>query len=161
MTYDEAARIVARIDAVWPPKTPRTAAELDEWLTFLREFDSRLADRAIDELRTQLGWRPSMADFNSAYSVAVAMPEENLPALPAAAGQAKVALYDLYGVAKESWIYCWRCRQAITTEELATTARYDGRQGYYHAVCPPSGSGPGMPAAERLERSRRMGKNGS
>jgi len=153
MTPEDAARTVARIDSVWPAKTPRQPAELDEWIRFLRSFDCRLADRAVDELRSQLGWRPSMADFRSAYSVALAMPDESLPALPPAKGAGEpVDLRDVYGSAIGEWVYCHRCDQAIALAERDSTALYDERRGFCHAVCPPQGSAPTMPVADRLAR---------
>ncbi len=55
-------------------------------------------------------------------------------------------LLYLYGFTRSSWVYCWRCRQAITLEELATTAGYRPKNGWSHATCPPAGSAPNMPA---------------
>jgi len=157
MTPEDAARTVARIDSVWPMKAPRPAAELDEWLRFLRSFDCRLADRAVDELRTQLTWRPSMADFRSAYELARSMPDESLPALPPAKGEGEaVDLRDVYGLAIGDWVFCWRCDMAISLEERDTTARYDERRGLCHAVCPPRGSAPTIPVGERLRRDEAL-----
>ena len=62
------------------------------------------------------------------------------------------SLFDLYGVTRSSWTYCWRCRQAIALEELATTARFSDANGWSHAACPPPGTAPTMPA--RAERAR-------
>ena len=59
---------------------------------------------------------------------------------------------DRYGFARSSWTWCWRCRQAIALEELATTARYHAENGWSHASCPPAGTAPRMPAT--LERTR-------
>jgi hypothetical protein len=62
------------------------------------------------------------------------------------------ALFDRYGFSRSSWVFCWKCRQAIALEQLATTAVFSDENGWAHASCPPPGTAPRMPAA--LERAR-------
>ena len=81
MTPEEAQRILGRIDAAWPAKTPPTTAQYAEWIDFLQPYELKYAERALDELRAELQWRPSMAHFKRAYYVVAAAPEAR-PALP-------------------------------------------------------------------------------
>lgn len=158
MTLHEAATIVARLDAIWPPKTPPTDAERDEWLRFLRPLDPGISLRGVDELRNQLGWRPSMADFRSAYNAAAAAPEETRPTLPAGPDADDTDIYGAYGATQGEWVYCWRCDMAITLDELATTAGFDKGRGFCHTRCPQPGAAPLIPRVEKLERDERFSR---
>jgi hypothetical protein len=59
---------------------------------------------------------------------------------------------DLYGLTRSSWTWCWKCRQAIALDELATSAAYHVENGWSHASCPPAGTAPTMPPGRRLAR---------
>lgn len=161
MTPADAAAIVARIDAIWPPRTPPTPEEREEWIRFLRTYDGRIAAGALEELRGQLGWRPSMADFKSAYQLAATMPEETRPALPAGKDDRATRrnLCDTYGLAAEDWVYCWKCDMAIGTEERAEGAGYDHERGFYHCRCPKPGTAPAIPRAELLARNEHFSRH--
>jgi hypothetical protein len=152
MTPEQAGAFVARMNAMWPPKTTPTAAEVAEWMSFLRVFDAAIAVRALTGLRDQLPWRPSMAAFRSAYKEAAAAPADS----EVRGGE---ALRDLYGSSETLWVFCWRCDMAISLAELSTDPHYRPGRGLCHRRCPEPGTAPIMPAAERLERAeKRLGK---
>lgn len=155
MTPEQAAAVVVRINATWPPRQPQTAAEATEWLKFLRIYDTEISSRALDTLRGQLGWRPSMADFRAAYKVAAADLPEDRPALPAGDQQGP-DLVDLYGSSQNDWVYCYLCDMAISLEERSTELHYRSGKGLRHKRCPKVGSVPIMPPVQRMERAEKQ-----
>ena len=156
MTPEEAQRILGRLDAAWPAKTPPTTAQYAEWIDFLQPYELKYAERALDELRAELQWRPSMAHFRRAYYVAAAAPEAR-PALPGKTSD-EPTQFDIYGSSRDDWVYCHLCDMAISLEELLTTSRWTPGRGQQHARCPRRGAAPAIPAAERTARRERRSK---
>jgi len=152
MQIDTVKTILQRIDAIWPPKKQPTKEERGEWVAFLRTLDGDVALRSVDELRNQLGWHPSMADFRSAYQAAASLPAADVLALPAGDEDGRGSLEDRYGTAQEAWVYCWRCDMALTLQERST-APFDEIRGFRHSRCPKPGSAPTIPNKDRLERN--------
>lgn len=161
MTTDEAARLLRRIDAIWPPKTPPAKDERLEWLAFLAPLDAAVAAVAVDLLRETATWSPRMADMRSAYNEAAGRPPGAGPALPP--GQdagGEPSLRDIYGEAQDRWVYCWRCDMAITLEERATAPHYDPERGLYHGRCPRNGSAPLIPRGQQIRRDEHFRSRG-
>jgi len=158
MTAQDAGRVFARLAAIWPtsPEPDRTAAA--EWVRFLSSYDLATANAAIDELQKTMRFRPSMADFRSAYLLAsTAAPER--PALPGRAEDGTAERNrELYGSIQDEWVYCWKCDMAITLEERSTNPHYREGYGLYHARCPRRGSAPSIPNRERLLREEHFRK---
>lgn len=153
MTADEIRAVIHRIDGIWPPRKPPTHEERAEWVRFLKPMDGAVALVAIDGLREDSPWRPSMADFRSAYYQAATLPSDQFAPLPAAPGEDKTpALEDVYGQRRDQWVYCWRCDMALTMDDICDSAVYDEQRGLRHGRCPKSGTAPLMPVAARLER---------
>jgi hypothetical protein len=158
MKPDELREVMARMDGIWPPRKPLTHEERAEWVRFLKPLDGPVALRAIDALRESVMWRPSMAQFRSGYWEAAAEPDDETLALPAAPGEIKPELSDIYGHRREEWIYCWRCDQAISIDDQFENVIYDERRGMAHHKCPREGSAPHMPTKDTLERQERWRK---
>lgn len=158
MTHDQIRSVMRRLDGIWPPRKPATREEREEWARFLEPLDGEVSLRAVYELRESSIWRPSMADFRSAYWQAAAQPSEGALLLNAAEGAFAVDPVDVYGHKREEWSYCWRCDQAISLVDMEEM-HYDEVRGLYHRECPPAGSGPHIPTKLLLERQeywRRM-----
>jgi len=153
MTPEQIREVVKRLDGIWPPRKPPTHEERAEWVRFLHPLDGLVALRAVDALRENSPWRPSMADFKSAYWAEAAEPDDDVLALPAAPGAPKApSAQDIYGHRSEEWIYCWKCDQAISLDDQYEGAFWDDRRGVYHHKCPPAGSAPHIPTKELLAR---------
>jgi len=152
MSPEQIREVVKRLDGIWPPRKPPTREERAEWVRFLHPLDGPVALRAVDNLRESSPWRPSMADFRSAYWSAAAEPDEETLALPAAPGEPAPSLDDVYGSCREDWLYCWRCDQAISINDQFDNSVYDHLRGMAHGKCPPQGSAPHIPKKELLER---------
>jgi hypothetical protein len=150
MTPEKAQSILGRIDAAWPAKTSPTTAQYAEWIDFLQPYELEYAERALDELRAELQWRPSMAHFKHAYYVAAAAPEAR-PALPGETSD-DCTYFDIYGSSQDDWVYCHLCDMAISLEERATAPIWRPGHGLQHACCPRRGTAPSMPPAERTAR---------
>jgi len=157
MTAEQAQSILGRIDAAWPAKTPPTRDQYAEWIDFLQLYELEYADSAVDELRAELQWRPTMAHFKRAYYLAAAVPE----ARPALAGESSDELTpsDIYGSSQDLWVYCHLCDMVISLEERATEPIWEPGRGLQHARCPRRGGAPIMPAAERAARAERLSRN--
>ena len=124
-------------------KTPPTTAQYAEWIDFLQPYELEYAERALDELRAELQWRPSMAHFKRAYYVVAAAPESR-PALPGETSHDRT-YSDIYGSSQDDWVYCGRCDMAISLEERATSPSAD-RGG---VSCTAAAHGPGRRRACR------------
>lgn len=157
MTLEEAQRIIRRIDAAWPGKTSPTTEHYGEWVDFLDRYEYKFAELAVDDLRADFRWRPTMADFRKAYFAASTAAERPRLALPGKT-DGQTTLRDLYGQDESEWVYCCRCDLAITLEERARDPiEWPGR-GLQHAHCPHPGTAPRMPADQRAERAEKMSK---
>jgi len=152
MNRDEAKSTFGRVDAIWPAKKAPTQAERDEWMSFLKPMDGKLALRALDLMRDSVMWRPTMAEFDTYYRQAAAFSTEGYAELPAGTGAEATDMLETYGSRQEDWIYCWKCDMAIALEELAARPYYSERRGLHHERCPRKGSAPLMPVHLRLER---------
>ena len=64
----------------------------------------------------------------------------------------------LYGAVPSQWVYCCRCDQAISLEDLATSALYRPGRGLMHGVCPRPGTAPHVPTREAADRAARYAK---
>lgn len=159
MNAEQIREVIHRIDGVWPPRTPPTHEERAEWVRFLQPMDGPVALAAVDELRESSKWRPSMADFRTAYYAAAALPGDDFVALPAGdEKQATPALEDVYGTRREQWVYCWRCDMALSLMDMEDNHVYEERRGLRHSRCPASESAPLMPTQARLEREEHWRK---
>ena len=159
MNADQIREVIHRLDGIWPPRTPPTHEERAEWVRFLQPMDGPVAFLAVDELREISKWRPSMADFRTAYYAAAALPGDDFKLLPAGSEKQKTpALEDIYGSRHDQWIYCWRCDMAIAMQDMEDNHIYDPSRGLRHGSCPASGSAPLMPTAARLEREEHWRK---
>lgn len=156
MTPEQAQRILGRIDAAWPAKTPPTQAQYAEWIDFLQLYEFTYAEPALDELRAELQWRPTMAHFKRAYYSAAAAPAARAGLPGRASGD--VTDLDIYGSSREDWVYCPLCDMAISLLERDTAPIWNPGHGLQHACCPPSGAAPTMPPAERAERAERLSR---
>lgn len=159
MNPTDIARVLGRIDAVWPPKKLPTDAERSEWVRFMQNLDGKVGSRAVDELKMTLGWRPSMADFRSAYNLAATLPDDDVKALPGARGEQQTEWEDIYGAHQGQWVYCWRCDMAITLDERCDEPLHHAAKGLRHRQCPRSGSAPVMPVHLRLKREEYFSKH--
>jgi len=149
----DAALTLRRLKVLWPREMPEGTDE--EWLRVLLPLDAGYADMALNEMRDTLLFPPAVADFRSAYYVALSLPTDVL-ALPAGTGaDPQESLRDVYGENQSTWVYCWRCDMALTLEERdsAKLSGYDASRGLYHHRCPKKGAAPSIPAKERAERN--------
>lgn len=163
MLVTDMAVVLGRIDAVWPPKKAPSDAERAEWARYLQPLDRKVCERAIDDLKLQLGWRPSMADFRAAYSQASYTPSDERPQLPAPSDPDGVRGIDydsLYGHHRDEWVYCWRCDMAITLEERCGSPCHHAGKGLHHASCPKRGTAPSIPVHLRIKREEAFAKPG-
>ncbi|MGO8683992.1 MAG: hypothetical protein ACLQUT_05365 [Thermoleophilia bacterium] len=80
---------------------------------------------------------PSPAEIHAAAALLAADRSERL-------SEAQRTQEDryLYGSSRNSWVYCDRCRMAITLDERCDSAVYVTDSGWHHAVCPPRGTRP-------------------
>ena len=155
MLVTQVAVILGRIDAIWPPRTQPSDAERAEWAGFLQRMDYHVSERAIDVMKTQLAWRPTMADFKSAYNTASAMGDDSLPQLPAAKGAQSRDYESEYGQHRDDWVYCWKCDMAISLADRCEHPCYREGKGLHHAHCPRKGSAPAIPVHLKLARAQR------
>lgn len=159
MNAEQIREVIHRLDGIWPPRTPPTHEERAEWVRFLQPMDGPVAFLAIDELRETSKWRPSMADFRTAYYGAAALPGDDFKMLPAGKTKAPTpALEDVYGHRRDEWIYCWKCDQAISLDDQYEGAYWDATRGVHHHRCPAAGSAPCIPTAQRLAREEHWRK---
>jgi len=160
MNVQEAITVLRRIDAIWPRREAAADGEYDEWIDFLSALDGKVAIRAVGEMREQMKWRPTMAEFRVAYWAASTLPDENTKLLP---GQVEPTTAEknkeLYGEDPKRWVYCWRCGMAIP---LADWREDDEKRGLVHPgrKCPRRGSAPSIPNDEKLRRDEYFRKNG-
>ncbi len=170
MTTAEIAAILRTINSVWRPVLDEYQQR--EWVDFLMDYDVEPAKRAVSALRGSSEWRPSMSAFRESYLREL----DTSPAAPAdrpLLGAGDEATYrngrrqtnaeknqDLYGSSVDDWVYCWQCDLAITLAELDTDATYRQGYGFRHHRCPPHGSRPSIPNAERRTRAEHWQRTG-
>ena len=152
MTPEEVRQVMSRIDGIWPPRKPASHEERAEWVRFLKPLDGPVALRAVDGVRENALWRPSMAEFRSAYWQAAAEPDEEVLLLTGDTSAKSPELTDIYGHRRDQWVYCWRCDQAISLADQETML-YDEVRGLCHKNCPVAGSAPRIPTKLLLERN--------
>jgi len=142
------------MDATWP--TAKVTEDVyDEWVQYLSEYDPDTAARAFRSLRETCKWRPSMADFRSAYFLVLALADEARKQLPAGdGGHDRESLRDIYGSSVDAWLYCWRCDMAISLDDLEYRRAFDESRGLHHRSCPRRGSAPQIPAAAKAARDK-------
>lgn len=154
MNAAESSQVLRRMESTWPRGEKLGDGVYEEWLTFLSEYDCRLAFEALRSLRDVCTWRPSMADFRSAYFQALAVADSQRKQLPAGSHDDTDSLRDRYGSDQGRWVYCWRCDMAVSLDELEGRIGYDMSRGIYHRSCPRHGSAPQIPALERATRDK-------
>lgn len=152
MTPEEIRAVLSRIDGIWPPRQAPTQEERREWVVFLKTLEGPLCLEALDEMRRDCRWRPSMAELRDHYDEAALRPIGTMLALPSAKTAAPHSDYGLtYGHNREQWVYCWKCDMAISLEQQEV-AYWDELRGLRHEECPRKGSAPTIPTHLRLAR---------
>jgi hypothetical protein len=149
-----------RLKILWPRELPEGADT--EWVRILAPLDYRFADSALNEMRDTLMFPPTIADFRSAYYLALQFPTDTL-ALPGTV-EVSTELANVYGSNRANWVYCWRCDMALTLDERDQlwegNGGYDESRGLYHLDCPETLERPTMPEAERMHRNEYFHKRG-
>jgi len=148
MIEDRVNEVLTRIGAVWPSKDTSDDTYA-EWARFIRPFEVKTAQRAVDSLASTCKWRPSMAEFREAYNVALGNPSGQR--MLGDGVQQTIDYSDSFGSAQDDWVYCFACWGAITLEERATTPHYTEGHGMRHANCPRRGTVPTAPSHIRLQ----------
>jgi hypothetical protein len=159
MTKKQVEAVMSRMAAIWPKKEPPTLDEQREWVDFLMPLDGNVSIRACLELRETQKWRPSMADFKSAYYLAAALADDEVKQLPGKTGEDESTAdrnRELYGHIVEDWVYCWRCDMAIALEDQHV---FDAMRGLMHPHCPRKGSAPLVPQAEKVVKDEYFRKH--
>jgi hypothetical protein len=134
--------------AIWPSKDTSDDTYA-EWARFIRPFEFKTAQRALDSLASTSKWRPSMAEFREAYNLALSNPSQR----QLGNGTQQTLDYsDTFGSEQADWCYCYLCDMAITLEERATEPHYTDGKGLRHKSCPKRGSAPTMPPWLKLKR---------
>lgn len=149
MIEDRVNEVLTRIGAVWPSKDTSDDTYA-EWARFVRPFEFKTSQRALDSLASTCKWRPSMAEFREAYNVALSNPSGQR--MLGDGVQQTIDYSDTFGSAQDDWLYCWQCDMAITLEERATDPHYREGKGMHHKSCPPRGSAPSMPSWLKLKQ---------
>jgi hypothetical protein len=154
----DAALFLRRLKVLWPRELPEGTDA--EWLRVLAPLEASYADMALNEMRDTLMFPPTVADFRSAYYLALSLPTDTL-ALPAGDESGSESLRDVYGENQREWVYCWRCDMALSLEERdsAKLSGYDASRGLYHHRCPKKGAAPSITAKERAERNEYYDKH--
>ncbi len=129
MTPEKAQSILGRIDATWPAKAPATTAQYAEWIDFLQRYELEYAERALDELRAELQWRPSMAHFEARLPRSLRRRPRSPAAAPGETSARPHAIPILYGSSQDDWVYCHLCDMAISLEERATAPVWNPGHG--------------------------------
>lgn len=152
MNLHEADTILRKLDGIWIQRTEHTSDERSEWLDFMLVFDHGAMLEAVDSLRGQLKWRPSMAELRSAYREVIENRDEAPLGLPGKVDADAPTLADLYGHERQGWVYCWRCDMAISLADQCGGPAFAERLGLRHRTCPKPGTSPHMPEYLRTER---------
>lgn len=85
MTPDQADRLLAVMATTWP--TPAMDhAKVTLWHQDLELMDAAKASRALDKLRVECKWLPSLSQFVEQYRAEVRAEQMHTPALPASTG---------------------------------------------------------------------------
>lgn len=150
MIEDRVPEVLTRIGAAWPSKDT-SEDTYSEWARFLRPFEYKTAQRALDSLISTSKWRPSMAEFREAYNVALTAPQK-LRSLSSGDHHQTIDFSDTFGSEQADWCYCYKCDMALTLEERATEPHYTEGNGLCHKSCPRHGSAPTMPTWMKLKR---------
>jgi hypothetical protein len=155
MNTSESTYLLKRMASTWPQSGKLDDAAFAEWTEFLADYQPSPGWQALSILRESCTWRPSMADFRSAYYQALAFADDERKQLPAAHhDESDDSLQDRYGASMEHWNYCWRCDMAISLDDLENRRAYDGTRGLHHRSCPRRGSAPQIPAVEKSKRDK-------
>lgn len=152
MNLHEADSVLRKLDGIWVLRTEHTDTERNEWLDFLLALDHGATLEAVNYLRGQLKWRPSMAELRSAYREAIEDRDEQPIGLPGKVDPAAPTMADLYGSSQAQWVFCWRCDTAISLADQCDGPVFAGRLGLRHRRCPKPGTSPHMPEYLRTER---------
>jgi len=156
MNTGESTYLLKRMASTWPGAGKLDDAAFAEWTDFLASYEPGPAWGALRALRETCTWRPSMADFRTAYFQALALADEERKQLPAgpSEGSETDSLRDRYGTEQDRWIYCWRCDMAISLKDMERNRGYDIARGLYHRTCPRRGSAPQIPLVQKAEREK-------
>jgi len=152
MNLHEADRVLRKMDGIWVLRTAHTNEDRNEWLDFLLGYDFDAMTAAVDALKEQLKWRPSMAELREAYRAETANREAALLELPGDVDPAAASLADRYGAEQRDWVYCWKCDMAISLKERAGAPVFTEGLGLSHHRCPKGGSSPLIPQYMRTDR---------